>query len=494
MVSTVRLVILALILIPLFYICTITLFASTNNSLSFYLSAFGVSENKKKFVQMLDNSSGHLSGWNPDGKKVQFKIIDTSVKNNSVVSSSINNVPHSGLYIGISGTGNLDMAGISNGGKLLVLYSSDFHHSSIFELDPASNILSPTNISINNMTLNTKATNVDSYNIYLCCQLDRGTQKILVINLPTLSITGKIDVGAGARKMFGTFSGSHNIYLTDWSSEGVKVINTKTNTLTSTIRTGLRPISVSFGYPDKIYVLNSFYESGTNGTVSVINAGSNQVIRNIEVGNTPSDMVVDDLHHTLYVTNSGSPSGSKPNGTVSVINTISNKIIDTIAVGRGASNTLLNQKTDTIYVANWDSNTISVINARSNKVVGTIAVQESPYDISLSSYTNTIYVQGPNSISVINATSNKVIDIIPMKLASNMIVDSISNMVYVKHRDESQGYDEVLSIIDGSTNSLVPTNLVTCDVSSIVGSKYFWLKCTGPPSENAVLNYSLETP
>lgn len=483
-----------MILIPLIYICIITLFASTNNSLSSYLSAFGVLENKKKFVQMLDNSSGHLSGWNPDGKKVQFKIIDANVKNNSIVTSSINNVPHSGLHIGISGTGYFDMAGISNEGKLLVLYSPDFHHSSIFELDPASNILSPTNISINNMTQDTKATNVDSSNIYLCCERDRGTQKILVINVPTLSITGKIDVGAGALKMFGTFSGSNNIYLTDWPSEGVKVIDTKTNTVTKTILTGLRPIVVSFGYPDKIYVLNSFYESGTNGTVSVINAKSNQVIDNIEVGNTPSHMVVDDLHHTLYVTNGGSPYASKPNGTVSVINTTSNKIIDTIAVGRGASNTLLNQKTDTIYVANWDSNTVSVINAGSNKVTGTIAVQGSPYDISLNSYTNTIYVQGPNSISVINATSNKVIDTIPMNQVSNMIVDSIGNMVYAKHIDESQGYEEVLSIIDGSTNSPVPTNLVTCDVASIVGSKYFWLKCSGPPSENAVLNYSLETP
>ena len=109
---------------------------------------------------------------------------------------------------------------------------------------------------------------------------------------------------------------------------------------------------------------------------------------------------------------------------------------------------MLNQKTDTIYVANWDSNTISVINARSNKIIGTIAVQGSPYDISLNSYTNMMYVQGPNSISVINATSNKVIDTIPMNQVSNMIVDSIGNMVYVIHRDESQGYEELLSMIE----------------------------------------------
>jgi hypothetical protein len=38
---------------------------------------------------------------------------------------------------------------------------------------------------------------------------------------------------------------------------------------------------------------------------------------------------------------------------------------------------------------------------------------------------------------------------------------------------------DVKSVIDGSTNSLVPKNLANCGVSSLVDSKYFWLNVVG---------------
>jgi YVTN family beta-propeller protein len=465
---------------------------SHNNFLLFSNSAYGISEFKKRFVDLSDNSTGNSLGWNPDSKKTQFNISEPNIKNNSIVTTNINTVPESSLLIGTPGTGNgLSLYEVEPG-KLFVI--PELHSSPIFELETASNALSSKNIPVSNL-FPIHVANVDFNNIYLCCQ----KSKILVINLPTLNITGHIDIGRGTTgHMFGPYS--NKIYLPDWSIDGVKVINTTTNAVTNSIFTGFRPAIVGFEDPHKLYVLNSYFESGTNGTVSVINDTSKFVSENIEVGNTPSDMLIDPIHHRIYVTNEGSPFIEKPNGTITVIDDKSNKILGTLAVGHDPIQMIqsfggsIDHPTNIIYVLNRESRNISVLDATSNKTIATIGLPSNPSMMAQSPISNTIYVLQDDGVSIINATSFKLIKTIPMTFARQLLVSN-SNKIYVTHDGLKENYPgDVISIIDGSTNSLIPTNLVTCGVSSIVDSKSFWLKCSGPPSKNALLNYSIETP
>ncbi|HEY7080553.1 MAG TPA: hypothetical protein VH500_12685, partial [Nitrososphaeraceae archaeon] len=112
----------------------------------------------------------------------------------------------------------------------------------------------------------------------------------------------------------------------------------------------------------------------------------------------------------------------------------------------------------------------------------------------LNQNTNTIYVLHEDGVSIVNATSLKLIKTIPMTIARQMLLSN-TNKIYVTHEGVNEKYfGDIISIIDGSTNSLIPTNLINCDVSSIADSKAFWLKCSGPPSKDASLKYSIETP
>jgi YVTN family beta-propeller protein len=489
-------IILSFILILILFTGVICSFSSDNSSYSLSNSAYGTPETKSRFVELPDNSTGNLLGWIPDGKRMQFNITDPNVKNNSIVTSTVNSSPESGLHINLAD--ELYLAEVLRG-ELFVI-PVGLRPSSIFELDSISNTLSSTGIPVSNV-LSPQISKVDFNNIYLCCQ----GSKILVINLPTLTITGEIDIGqtvtASRGPMFGPYS--NKIYLPDWSISGVKSINTTTNNVTGTIFTGLYPTKIGFESPHKLYVLNSFYQSGTDGTVSVINATSNSVLSNIKVGNTPSDMLIDDIDHRIYVTNEGSPFIAKPNGTVSVIDSVSNKLLATLTVGQDPIQMLqlsfgdfMHGPTNIIYVLNRDSRTVSVINATSNKEITTIKLplSISPSKMALNQKTNTIYVLDDKGVSVINATSFKVIKTIPITLARDLVISS-TNTIYVSRLGTDENHvGSLVSVIDGSTNSLVPTNLVTCSASSIVDSKYFWLRCSGPPSENAVLNYSIEGP
>jgi hypothetical protein len=112
----------------------------------------------------------------------------------------------------------------------------------------------------------------------------------------------------------------------------------------------------------------------------------------------------------------------------------------------------------------------------------------------LNQNTNTLYTVDDDGISVVNATSFNVIKTIPLKFVKELFISDM-NKIYATYTNiDNNHWMNFVSIIDGLTNSLVPTNLVTCGLSSIVDSEYFWLKCSGPPSENAKLNYAIEGP
>ena len=115
-------------------------------------------------------------------------------------------------------------------------------------------------------------------------------------------------------------------YVTDIKGTAVSVINTSTNTLSTTITVGTSPFGVAMT-PDgtKAYVTNYI-----DDTVSVINTATGLVSATITVGNDPAGVAITPNGAFAYVANGG-------DGTVSVINTATNAVITTIplAVGSG---------------------------------------------------------------------------------------------------------------------------------------------------------------
>jgi len=140
------------------------------------------------------------------------------------------------------------------------------------------------------------------------------------------------------------------IYVANYGSGTVSVINGKNNTVIATIPVGSDPMGVAYdssnGY---IYVANWY-----SGTVSVINGTT--VIANILVvkgpEEGPGEVAYDPSNGYIYVTIYGSNLVSVINGTTVIAN---------IPVGIGPWGIAYDPSNGYIYVANYNSGTVSII-------------------------------------------------------------------------------------------------------------------------------------
>jgi YVTN family beta-propeller protein len=163
------------------------------------------------------------------------------------------------------------------------------------------------------------------------------------------------------------------------SSGTVSVINGSDYSVIKDIPVGDNPVDLEYltisdekGVKNWLYVAGSLINS-TRGTVSVINATSNTWLKNIDVGDLPSSIVLNEDENILYVANSGS-------GTVSIISADNNTKIKDIPVGNGLRDIAIDYNTNTIYVANYISNGVSVIDGVTNKVVARTKFDIKPSD------------------------------------------------------------------------------------------------------------------
>jgi YVTN family beta-propeller protein len=92
-----------------------------------------------------------------------------------------------------------------------------------------------------------------------------------------------------------------NMYMTNFNSDSVSVINPSTNTVISTIPAGPVPFGIAFNPNNgNMYVTNA-----GNNTVSVINPSTNTFVATIPVGSVPFGIAFNPNNGNMYVTNAG---------------------------------------------------------------------------------------------------------------------------------------------------------------------------------------------
>ena len=117
------------------------------------------------------------------------------------------------------------------------------------------------------------------------------------------------------------------------------------------------------------------YIANTNGSsVSVIDTTTNTVSTTIAVASLPAGVAVNLAGTRVYVSHlSASPS-------VSVIDTYTNSVIASIPVGSSPIGVAVNPSGTRVYVAHESfSGSVSVIDTTSNSVIGTISVGSNPW-------------------------------------------------------------------------------------------------------------------
>ena len=154
-----------------------------------------------------------------------------------------------------------------------------------------------------------------------------------------------------------------------------------------------------------LYVTNS-----TSNTVSVVDAESLSVIREIPVGREPFGLAFSPDGRRLFVANAQSRE-------ISVIDTTRHRLTQNIAVPSELPVWVAAAPDGTyIYVTNERSNDVTVIASASNRVVGRIPVEKGPAGIAVSPDSRYAYVanEGSNDVSLIDLQREVVVNTIPV--------------------------------------------------------------------------------
>jgi YVTN family beta-propeller protein len=235
--------------------------------------------------------------------------------------------------------------------------------------------------------------------------------------------------------------GSH-AYVTTESGESVEVIDTSSNTVTSTIAlpAGSLPDLVALSPNGALAYVT---DAGTN-TVSVINTASDTVTAGIAVGGNPVGVVFSPDGTHAYI-------GNGTSNSVSVINTATNAVTGTIAVGANPRSVAVSPDGTHLYVANHTSNTVSVISTATNTVTASIGVGSGPWGVAVSPDGARLYVanETAGTFSTISTLTNTVTTTTAAGSEPLMVaVTADGSRVYVSNYNSN-----TLTIVDGSSGA-----------------------------------------
>jgi YVTN family beta-propeller protein len=275
-------------------------------------------------------------------------------------------------------------------------------------------------------------------------------------------------------------------YNTEYYPYGtVSVVNGNTGAVSSLPLGGAFPIAAAINPANnKIYVLNYFAHdasptdpTGNNsyatGTMTIIDGSTNTVLTTINVGQLPNAIAINPVDNDVYIADvgSGDPANpfpacittSPPNpanclvfgttpGNVVVVDGTTNALVGSpIQVGSEPGGFAINQVTNKVYVYNFFSDSVTAINGSTNTLITTIPVGHEPDGIDVNPKTNRVFVANSNycadpsytpGMTIIDGSTNSV-------LVSNLaldpstgtpwavVADPINNKVYVSNANES---------------------------------------------------------
>ena len=208
-----------------------------------------------------------------------------------------------------------------------------------------------------------------------------SSARLSIINLGSMSV---VPSSVGATPNAIAVSSSGISYVVNGGSGTVTVVGPPSAgyPVLATVPVGTDPWGAAVS-PNGQYVWVTNYGSGT---VSVINTATYSVVATIIVGSNPTGLALSPNSAYLYVANSGSNS-------VSVITTSNNQVVATILVGSSPYGIAVAPTGDYIYVANHGSGTVLVINAATLSLVNTVVTPGgTPHAIAASPTGSYLYV------------------------------------------------------------------------------------------------------
>jgi len=154
-------------------------------------------------------------------------------------------------------------------------------------------------------------------------------------------------------------------------------------------------------YPANYHEYAYIPNAGSN-SVTILDVVNVRLDRELAVGDHPVDVVANPTRNEIYVLNAGN---GISNGSVSVINAETNQVAATIAVRRKPLALALDASGKRAYVANFASNSLSVLDLTSRREIAVLGVGEGPSAVRVAPDGRSVVVANAiaNSLVVLDA-------------------------------------------------------------------------------------------
>ncbi|MEV5486190.1 MULTISPECIES: IPT/TIG domain-containing protein [Streptomyces] len=237
---------------------------------------------------------------------------------------------------------------------------------------------------------------------------------------------------------------SRYLYVTNFGSSSVSVIDTTTRSVITTIGVANGPWGVAVA-PDGLRAYVACF--GTN-SVAVIDTATRTVTASISGLNKPLGLAVSPDGSRLYVASQG---GNR----VDVISTATDTIIASVPVGTGPRNVAVTPDGTEVYVTEEGANAVSVIDTATHTVIAALTGFLFPRGVVVSPGGQRVYVTeyGGNQLDVIDTATHTTVDTVTgLPIPFGVAVSHDGLLAYV-----ARDGDDSVSAIDLIRNEIIDT-------------------------------------
>ena len=181
---------------------------------------------------------------------------------------------------------------------------------------------------------------------------------------------------------------NHNMAMSGPNENVIDVIDTAAKKLTSKIAVPPNPHWIVFDKNGRFYATDHM-----STVITVLNARTNGIIKEIEVGETPHSIAISPDGSRLAVT---SFNGNQ----VFLVSTATDKEIGQIPVGRNPLDIAYSPDGRYLFTANNEDNTVTVIDTADNRVIATVPTGKAPTSIAVLPNGRQAYVTDENDGTV----------------------------------------------------------------------------------------------
>lgn len=236
-------------------------------------------------------------------------------------------------------------------------------------------------------------------------------------------------------------------FVPNFADGTLSVIDLKSLQVVATTPVGANPRRVACNEAThRVYVVNAT----TPGSLTVVDGAANAVVATVAVGDDPRTVGANFLTGEVYVSNYGSRS-------VSVVDTATDAVVATIAVGASPLMPASHDRMRKTYVPSAADGTVTVIDQRTRTVAATVKVGNAPQYAAVDGQHDKVYVNNvtDRTVSVIDAVTDTVTATLPTGAGTSFDFGSI-NAVYRRYYLPN-ATDGTLTVIDTDTDTVVHT-------------------------------------